>query len=48
MQCAAKNYKWGSGRHYKVHDGQIAQAKQPGADGKDWNTNFSEMMNAQV
>ena len=48
MQCAAKNYTWGSGRHYKVHVGQIAQAKQPGADGKDWNTNFSEMMNAQV
>lgn len=48
VQAAMKNYEWGSGKHYKVHVGQIAQAGKVGEDGKDWNTRFSEMLSDQV
>ncbi len=48
VQCAMKNYTWGSGKHYKVHVGQIAQIGQVGAERKDWNTQFTEMLNSQV
>lgn len=48
VQAAMKNFAWGSGKHYKVHVGQIAQAGKVGEDGKDWNTRFREMLNDQV
>lgn len=48
VQAAVKNYEWGSGRHFKVHVGQIANAGNVGEDKKDWNTAFNEMMGNQV
>lgn len=46
VQAAMKNYGWASGRHMKVHIDQIAQGGTVG--GKDWNTVFTEMLEAQV
>ena len=48
VQAAVKNYEWSSGRHFKVHVGQIAQAGSIGNDGKDWNTLFGEMLEKKV
>lgn len=48
VQAAMKNYEWGSGKHFKVHVGQIANAGDVGKDKKDWNTAFNEMMEKQV
>lgn len=48
ISCAMKNYTWGSGKHYKVHIGQIAQRGQVGAEGRDWNEAFAETLQKQV
>lgn len=46
VQAAMKQYSWASGRHMKVHVDQIAQAGTIG--GKEWNAQFTKMMEAQV
>lgn len=48
MQAAVKSYEWSSGRHLKVHVGQIANAGNIGDDKKDWNAAFREMLAKQV
>ncbi len=46
VQAAMKSYAWASGKHYKVHVGQIAQTGKVGE--KEWEKQFADMMTAQV
>lgn len=48
VQTAMKSYAWANGKHYKVHVEQLAQIGTVGTEGKDWNTQFSEMLQNQV
>lgn len=42
VAAAMKNYTWGTGKHYKVHVGQIAQGQE------DWEKNFRQVIEEQI